>query len=96
MKIVHLSDIHAGVSHFLSDLAENVVDTINELKPDILVVTGDLTDNGYTSEFEKAKGYIERLACDLKVVIPGNHEARNVGYLGFIPDVLTWWTGAGL
>ncbi|MBN1762063.1 MAG: metallophosphoesterase [Methanomicrobia archaeon] len=83
MKIVHLSDIHAGGSHFLPDLAENVIDTINKLKPDILVVTGDLTDNGYTSEFEEAKGYIERLACDLKVIIPGNHDAKNVGYLGF-------------
>jgi 3',5'-cyclic AMP phosphodiesterase CpdA len=83
MKIVHLSDIHAGESHFMTDLAEDAVERINELEPDILVVTGDLTDNGYISEFGKAKRYIEQIACEIKVVIPGNHDARNVGYLGF-------------
>jgi len=83
MKIVHISDIHAAEPHFLPDLAEKVIEKINEIEPEIVVVTGDLTESGYAFEFERAKGYIERIECGVKVVIPGNHDARNVGYLAF-------------
>ena len=83
MKIAHISDIHVAEPHFLPDLAQNVVETINGIEPEILIVTGDLTNNGYPHEFEDAKRYIERMACKTKVIIPGNHDVRNVGYLGF-------------
>ena len=83
MKIAHISDIHAGESHFMTDLADYVVETINKHDVEILIVTGDLTNNGYPHEFEEAKRYIERIASNTKVIIPGNHDVRNVGYLGF-------------
>ena len=83
MKIVHISDIHTGKSHFLPELAEKVIKRINEVKPEIVVVTGDLTNEGSYSEFVRAKSYIERIECEAKVVVPGNHDARNVGDLCF-------------
>ncbi len=83
MKIAHISDIHTVEPHFLPDLAEKVIEKINEIEPEIVVVTGDLTENGYPFEFERAKSYIERIECKVKVVIPGNHDARNVGDLCF-------------
>lgn len=83
MKIAHISDIHATEAHLLPDLAENVIKRLNELAPDILVVTGDLTDNGYPIEYERAKRYIDRIAGARRVVVPGNHDVRNVGDLGF-------------
>ena len=83
MKIAHISDIHAGESHFMTDLAEYVVETINNHEVEILIVTGDLTNNGYPYEFEEAKRYIDRITCKTKLIIPGNHDVRNVGYLGF-------------
>jgi len=83
MKIAHISDIHAAEAHFLPELAENVIAKLNALAPEILVVTGDLTDAGYPHEFERARRFIERIACDISLVIPGNHDVRNVGYLGF-------------
>ena len=82
MKIVQISDIHAAEAH-LPDLAENVIKRINELRPEILVVTGDLTDNGNPIEYERAKHYIDRIACARSVVVPGNHDVRNVGDIGF-------------
>jgi 3',5'-cyclic-AMP phosphodiesterase len=56
---------------------------INELEPDAVVCTGDLTTNGFRQEYADARAYLDRLACDTKVVIPGNHDSRNVGYVHF-------------
>ena len=41
-RIVHLSDLHISSAHFLSNVAEYVVQGVNEISPDILVITGDL------------------------------------------------------
>src|SRR3712207_1336461 len=38
---------------------------------------------GYRWEFEEAKGYLDRLECPNVVVVPGNHDAKNVGYRHF-------------
>jgi Icc protein len=83
MRIAHISDIHNGGAHFLPALAENVVETLSELEPELLVVTGDLTDDGYPAEFETAKRYLDRIPCKRSMVLPGNHDVKNVGYLGF-------------
>lgn len=56
---------------------------INEERPDLLVVTGDLTADGYVSEFELAKKFIDRLDARDKLIVPGNHDARNLGYVIF-------------
>jgi len=83
MKIAHISDIHTAEPQFLPNLLERVIKEINKIEPEIVVITGDLTENGYPFEFKRAESYIEKIECDKKVVIPGNHDARNVGYLGF-------------
>ncbi len=82
-RIVHLSDLHISSAHFLSDVAGSVVQGVNEISPDILVVTGDLTQNGSHQEYMEAKDWIDRIECRNKVVVPGNHDSRNVGYLLF-------------
>lgn len=82
-RIVHLSDLHISSAHFLSDVAESVVQGVNEISPDILVITGDLTQNGSHQEYMEAKEWIDRINCRNKVVVPGNHDSRNVGYLLF-------------
>lgn len=43
-KIVHLSDVHYGRTIYKKEL-KKVVDHINLLKPDIVVLTGDLLDS---------------------------------------------------
>jgi len=79
MKIVHISDIHTVGPHFLPDMMEDVIEKINYIRPEIVVVTGDLTENGYSFEFELAESYISRIECERMVVVPGNHDVRNVG-----------------
>jgi len=83
MKIVHLSDIHASGPDFIAQLGDNVIKKVNEVRPELLVVTGDLTDDGYSYEYERALSYLDQLEASHKVVVPGNHDARNVGYVNF-------------
>jgi 3',5'-cyclic AMP phosphodiesterase CpdA len=83
MKIVHISDIHTAEPHFRPDLMERVLEEINNMNIDILVVTGDLTEGGYYPEFDRAESYIDRIRCKKKIIVPGNHDSRNVGYLHF-------------
>ncbi len=82
-RIVHLSDLHISSAHFLTDVAGCVVQGVNEISPDILVITGDLTQNASHYEYMEAKKWIDRFECKNKVIVPGNHDSRNVGYLLF-------------
>ena len=79
LVIAQVSDMHCGSQYHIPSLATRVVDEINELKPDVLIVTGDLTDMGFRQEFQVAKRLISRMQVGLTMVLPGNHDARNVG-----------------
>jgi Icc protein len=81
--IAHISDIHCGGPHFVPNLMERAISEINELAPDLLVCSGDLTTAGYKPEWIEAKSYLDRFQCQSMVVVPGNHDARNVGYVHF-------------
>src|SRR5438045_4046064 len=81
--IAHLSDIHCGGGYFVPDLMERAISEINELQPDIVVCSGDLTTFGFKEEYAQAKRYLDRIDCEAFVVIPGNHDSRNVGYVHF-------------
>ena len=83
MKIVHISDLHVVSPNFVSEWGEKVINMVNSVKPEILVVTGDLTDEGYEHEYEKARAYLDRIKVKNKIVVPGNHDARNEGYVLF-------------
>ncbi len=82
MKIVQLSDIHVG-SQFREEVFEKVIDEVNVLKPDTVVITGDLTNEGLVGEYEKCKDLVSKLNVDKVIAISGNHDYRNTGYLVF-------------
>jgi 3',5'-cyclic-AMP phosphodiesterase len=60
-----------------------MLESINLLKPDIVVITGDLTENGFSTEYNGAKNFVDRIECENKVLVPGNHDSKNAGYLHF-------------
>src|SRR5246127_5316198 len=81
--IVQLSDLHCGTQFFLPNLLERAIAEVNELAPDVVVVSGDLTTHGFKDEYVLAQRYVESIECESIVVIPGNHDSRNVGYVHF-------------
>ena len=81
--IAHISDLHCGGPHFVPNLLERAIGEINDLEPDLVVCSGDLTTYGFRPEYDEAKSYLDRIECGTVVVVPGNHDSRNVGFLHF-------------
>ena len=69
--IVHLSDLHFGRvdQQLLAPLQQLAV----KLKPDVLVVSGDLTQRARTEEFKAARAWLDTLPGP-QIVVPGNHD----------------------
>src|SRR4051812_12962734 len=81
--IAHLSDLHCGSPFFVPSMLSRAIDEVNSLEPHVVVVSGDLTGEGFVQEYELAAEYLAQIECPNIVVIPGNHDSRNVGYLHF-------------
>jgi 3',5'-cyclic AMP phosphodiesterase CpdA len=83
MRIAQLSDIHVLDPRFEERLLDAAIKEINAERPDLVVVAGDLTANGYREEFEYARERLDGIEAREVVYVPGNHDARSVGYLHF-------------
>ena len=80
--IAHISDLHISKDSFDEDLFMQAVSEINHLHPDMIILTGDIVENGYYSEFEQATRYLSMFEAPL-FAVPGNHDSRNLGYQSF-------------
>lgn len=83
MKIVHISDLHLTSSAFIPEWGERVLNMVDDIEPEILIVTGDLTDWGYEYEYEEVKEYFGKIKVKNRIVVPGNHDSKNEGYIIF-------------
>jgi len=81
--IAQISDLHLGSVYYRPALAEAMLEEVNALRPDIVIVTGDLTDMGLRDEYLQARALLDRIECARLLVVPGNHDARNVGEVHF-------------
>lgn len=72
LTIMHITDIHFG------DAAPAALDAallaIEELKPDCIALTGDLTQAGRRREFLQAGNWLRQITTPI-VAAPGNHDA---------------------
>jgi 3',5'-cyclic AMP phosphodiesterase CpdA len=69
--IVHLSDIHFGAN--VHELTESLVTDIWACRPDLVVVSGDLTQRARRAEFVAARAFLDRLSVPALTVM-GNHD----------------------
>src|SRR5919197_5717077 len=83
MLIAQLSDIHVGGGRYQEELLRTAIAEVNASRPDLVVVAGDITDDGYPDQYPLAQQLLGTIECDHVVLVPGNHDARNVGYLRF-------------
>src|SRR5918999_829785 len=82
VTIAQISDLHVGSPYFVPNLMNRVIVELNQLNPDIVLCTGDLTNEGYRQGYKNVVAYLDRIQSRV-VAVPGNHDARNVGYLHF-------------
>ena len=86
MKIIHLSDLHIGKSNNL-EKAGLIFDWIlankEQHRAEVVIISGDLVDDGQLWQFEKARELIEPLRdAGLQVLAaPGNHDYGPSGVL---------------
>ena len=72
-RIVQISDVHVG-RIVRGDRLEKIVSKVNELNPDLIVITGDLVDAD-PSHIEDMIPALQRLRAKNGVfAVPGNHE----------------------
>lgn len=75
MKILHVSDIHYRESAENSELLKQAVGQFEQLHPDYILITGDLTRDGRADQFARVRRFIDDLNFCQVLTIPGNRDA---------------------
>jgi 3',5'-cyclic AMP phosphodiesterase CpdA len=73
-RLIHLSDLHFGAHD--ERLVKAVEQKADELRPDLVVISGDFTQRARTEQFKEACEFLERLRESGHEVlgVPGNHD----------------------
>ncbi|MES2413310.1 MAG: metallophosphoesterase [Pseudomonadota bacterium] len=69
--IAHLSDLHFGKVD--TALLEPLREYLEAARPDVLVVSGDLTQRAKSAQFAEARVFLDQLKMP-KIIVPGNHD----------------------
>jgi 3',5'-cyclic AMP phosphodiesterase CpdA len=69
--IVHLSDIHFG--RVDARLVAPLVRLVHEIGPDLVAISGDLTQRARRRQFQQARAFLDSLPTP-QLVVPGNHD----------------------
>lgn len=70
-KVLHLSDLHFGRAR--PELEEPLLAAISATAPDLVAISGDLTQRARNAQFEAARDFIARIPTPV-LVVPGNHD----------------------
>ena len=69
--IAHLSDLHFG--RVDAQLLGPLTSFLQANRPDVLVVSGDLTQRAKSEEFIQARDFLDTFTMP-KIIVPGNHD----------------------
>lgn len=69
--IAHLSDLHFGRTD--ARVVEALLADLHRHRPDLIVVSGDLTQRARTHQFAEARAFLDQLPAPA-LVVPGNHD----------------------
>ncbi len=79
VQLLHVADLHFGG---LADIRqiEALEQIVPDLRPDVVVISGDVAQRARHGEFQRARAFVQRAAETAPVyMLPGNH------------DVQWWW-----
>ncbi len=71
-RILHLSDLHVG-KHEEAELGPTLAALVAELRPELVVASGDLTHRGRREQHERAHAFLAELGPPV-LAVPGNHD----------------------
>ncbi|HYU33605.1 MAG TPA: metallophosphoesterase family protein [Thermoanaerobaculia bacterium] len=70
--IFHISDVHFGPPH-LPRVSQGVLQHIERHRPDLVVLSGDLTQRARPEQFREARTFVDSIPAPV-LVVPGNHD----------------------
>ncbi len=80
IAFAHISDTHISTGKkFRADAFERLIQKVNSLDVNMILHSGDVTEEGLRGEYKLARQLMSRFNKPI-VVVPGNHDSRNVGY----------------
>lgn len=83
VEIIQISDLHLG-SEFQEEYIENVISYIEEIKPDVVISTGDHVHKGRKAQYKEIAPYLNRIKeLTNFLAVPGNHCAKSSGLIFF-------------
>ncbi|MCE1161083.1 MAG: metallophosphoesterase [Burkholderiales bacterium] len=91
VQIVQISDLHVGQIHHAVPLIESIVKTVQKLQPDIVVLTGDMTDGMVTQLSAQLAPLAQLKGKYGQFFVTGNHEY----YTDKVENWLTHWAQLG-
>ena len=69
--LVHLSDLHFGRVN--PQIIAPLIKAVSEIEPDLVAVSGDLTQRARSHQFREARAFLDALPQP-QIVVPGNHD----------------------
>ncbi len=76
VQLLHIGDLHFGAVANIQQV-EALEKMIPDLRPDAVVIAGDLTQRARHGEFQRARAFVNLAAATAPVyVMPGNHDVR--------------------
>lgn len=73
MRLIHISDLHFGAVD--PGLPDNLRTAIVAAAPDLVIVSGDLTQRGLENEYRQAREFLDSIPLP-RLVVPGNHDVQ--------------------
>jgi 3',5'-cyclic AMP phosphodiesterase CpdA len=77
--LAHISDVHFGRED--PEIVQGLLRSLAEAKPDVIVVSGDLTQRAKKKQFRAAAAFLKQLPRVPRIVVPGNHDVSATNLL---------------
>ncbi len=77
--LAHISDVHFGRED--PEIVGRLLAAIEDARPDVIVVSGDLTQRAKKRQFRAARAFLRDLPKVPRIVVPGNHDVSATNLL---------------